>query len=135
MSSINKLNFTICKDNNTWFVLENVDMEQGNFSRFVNSFEKAFIEAYGPAGALDYVKKVEKDGKLVMFVEEIKVPHVAKILINNKILDIEINLSGITNEKCYEEDIIKKPFDVNKVKRLVSFYNVNTQKNINKKSM
>jgi len=115
------LNISIYKDE--WFALENNDMDPTLFRGLVNAIEKIFVEEYKVEGAKAHVNKVEKDGKLVLFINQRKVPNIVKSLVQNPSTDIEISLTGKNNQNEEITRTIKKPFDANQVTELVPCYN------------
>ena len=121
MSKINKLNTTIYK--NGWFALENDNMDPALFSNLVNTIEKIFVNEYNAEGAKAHVNKIEKDGKLVLFINQKKVPNIIKSLVQHPEHEIQISLTGMNNKDEKVTRTIEKPFDANKVTELVPAFN------------
>ena len=121
MNKTNTLNATIYKDG--WFVLENVDMDSKLFSELVNTIEKIFIAEYKTEGAKEHVNKVEKDNRLVLFINQKKVPNIIKSLVQHPDYEIKVSLTGIKNKNEKVTRIIEKPFEANKVTELVPAFN------------
>ena len=115
------LNISIYKDE--WFALENNDMDPRVFSGLVNTIEKIFVDEYKVEGAKAHVNKVEKDGRLVLFINQRKVPNIIKSLVQHPNHDIEISLTGKNTQNEEVTRTIGKPFDANKVTELVPCYN------------
>lgn len=121
MSGVNRLNLSIYK--NEWFALENDNMDEHLFRGLVNAIEKIFVEEYKLEGAKDHVNKIEKDGRLVLFINQRKVPNIVKSLVHNPAYEIEIALKGKNNQNEDVSRTIRKPFDANQVTELVPCYN------------
>ena len=121
MNNVNTLNLKIYKDE--WFALENNTMDPSLFKQLVNSIEKIFVEEYKIEGAKAHVNKIEKDGKIVLFINQRKVPNIVKSLVQNPGKDIEIVLTGKNNLNQEITRTIKKPFDANQVTELVPCFN------------
>lgn len=126
MSKVNTLNLNIYKDE--WFALENNDMDPTLFRGLVNAIEKIFVDEYKIEGAKAHVNKIEKDNNLVLFINQRKVPNIVKSLVQNPSTDIEISLTGKTNQNEQVTRTIKKPFDANQVTELVPCYNKSTKR-------
>jgi len=118
---MSRLNLKIFKDE--WFALENNDMDPRVFSGLVNTIEKIFVDEYKVEGAKAHVNKVEKDGRLVLFINQRKVPNIIKSLVQHPNHDIEISLTGKNTQNEEVTRTIGKPFDANKVTELVPCYN------------
>ena len=118
---MSRLNLKIFKDE--WFALENNDMDPRAFSNLVNTIEKIFVDEYKVEGAKAHVNKVEKDGRLVLFINQRKVPNIIKSLVQHPNHDIEISLTGKNAQNAEVTRTIGKPFDANKVTELVPCYN------------
>lgn len=116
-----KLNMTIYKDG--WFALENNNMSPSLFRNLVNTIEKIFVDEYKVEGAKAHVNKIEKNDQLVLFINERKVPNIAKSLVQHPEYDISISFTGVNakNEKVTRD--IEKPFEANKVTELIPCYN------------
>ena len=121
MDKVDTLNLNIYKDE--WFALENNDMDPKMFVSLVNSIEKIFIEQYKAEGAKAHVNKVEKNDRLVLFINQRKVPNIVKSLVQMPNHEIQISLTGMTNQKEQVTRTISKPFEANKVTELVPCYN------------
>ena len=121
MNNVVTLNLTIFRDE--WFALENNDMDPKMFTSLVNSIEKIFVEEYKVEGAKDHVNKIEKNNKLVLFINQRKVPNIVKSLVQMPNHDIQICLTGRNAQKEQVTRTISKPFEASKVTELVPFYN------------
>ena len=117
------LKLSICKENlKGWFALENGDLNPGLFNTYVNGFNKAFIDEYGVEGAKEHVNKVQKDGKVVLFINERKVPNLVKSLVNSNQFDIHVDLTGKNVDGEEITRTITKPLNINQVVELVPHY-------------
>lgn len=117
------LKLSICKNNlKGWFALENGDLNPGLFNTYVNGFNKAFMDEYGIEGAKEHVNKVQKDGNIVLFIVEKKVPNLVKSLVNSNQFDIHVDLTGINVNGEEITRTITKPLNINQVVELVPYY-------------
>ena len=126
MNYVNTLNMSLYKDE--WFALENRDMNPILFSKLVNSLERIFIKEYGIKGAKEHVNKIQKDSRLVLFINQKKVPNIIKSLVHNPQFPIQISLKGKTNTGDQVTRTINKPFDVNKCTELIPYYNQSSKR-------
>lgn len=124
------LKLSICKDNlKGWFALENGDLNPGLFNTYISAFNKAFIDEYGVEGAKEHVNKVQKNDKLVLFINERKVPNLVKSLVNSNQFDIHVDLTGINASGEEITRTITKPLNINQVVELVPHYHPRTTTN------
>lgn len=121
MNNINTLNMSLYKEE--WFALENDDMNPVLFSRLVNSLEKAFVNEYGLKGAKEHVNKIQKNNRLVLFINQKKVPNIVKSLVQNPEIEIQVALKGKTNTGQEVTKMMNKPFSANSCAELIPYYN------------
>ena len=126
MNKINTLSMSLYKDE--WFALENVNMDPKVFAGIVNALERVFTKEYGVTGAKEHVNKIQKDGRLVLFINQKKVPNIAKSLIHNPEMQIQVAIKGKTNTGQEATRMLSKPFDVNSCTELIPYYNKNSRK-------
>ena len=126
MNMVNTLNMSFYKDE--WFALENQNMNPIVYSKLVNSLEKIFIKEYGITGAKEHVNKIDKNNRLVLFINQKKVPNIIKSLVQNPEFPIEVSLKGRTNTGEEVTRTISKPFDVNKCTELIPYYNKSSKR-------
>lgn len=126
MNMVNTLNMSFYKDE--WFALENQNMNPVVYSKLVNSLEKIFIKEYGITGAKEHVNKIDKNNRLVLFINQKKVPNIIKSLVQNPEFPIEVSLKGRTNTGEEVTRTISKPFDVNKCTELIPYYNKSSKR-------
>lgn len=126
MSNVNTLSMKIYKDE--WFALENVTMKPQVFHSLVNSLNKVFIEQYGVDGAKEHVNKVEKNDKLVLFINQRKVPNIIKSLVQSTNMEVEIQLTGKTVNGEEVTKTINKPFNPNDCTEVIPYYNKSSKR-------
>ena len=126
MNYVNTLNMSLYK--NEWFALENVDMNNVIFTKLVNSLEKIFIKEYGITGSKEHVNKIKKDNRLVLFINQKKVPNIIKSLVHNPEFPIKVVLKGRTNTGEVMTREMEKPFNVNKCTELIPYYNKSSKR-------
>ena len=126
MNRINTLSMSLYKDE--WFALENVNMDPKVFTGIVNALERVFVKEYGVKGAKEHVNKIQKDERIVLFINQKKVPNIAKSLIHNPEMKIQVALKGRTNTGQEATRMLSKPFDVNSCTELIPYYNKNSRK-------
>lgn len=105
-----------------WFALENKTMNETYYKNLVTSIHEAFVNEYKDKGAEDFVKKVSKDDKTVLFINQYRLPHIIKFLINNNGIDINVELTGINPNNEEITRTISKPFNKNDVLELTPAY-------------
>ena len=126
MKYVNTLNMSLYK--NEWFALENEDMNPMLYARLVNSLEKIFIKEYGITGAKEHVSKIQRDNRLVLFINQKKVPNIIKSLVQNPEMPIQVSLKGRTNDGREVTRMIDKPFNANSCTELIPYYNKSSKR-------
>ena len=121
MKYVNTLNMSLYK--NEWFALENEDMNPTLYASLINSLEKIFVKEYGITGAKEHVSKIQRDNRLVLFINQKKVPNIIKSLVQNPEIPIQVALKGRTNDGREVTRMMDKPFNANSCTELIPYYN------------
>ena len=120
MNRINTLKMSLF---DKWFALENHDMNPVLYAKLVNSLEKVFEHEYGVTGAKEHVNKVQKNNRLVLFINQKKAPNIAKVLVNHPKVPIRIVMRGKNSAGQDESLVMEKPWDARMCTSLIPYYN------------
>ena len=106
-----------------WYALGKGNMNPDSFNKLVASLSKAFKQAYGN-NYKEYMDIIENGAALFLLAIEKKVPNVAKVIIEHpRLPGIQIEIKGYAPDGTPKAEILKSPFDQNKCKSVIPYYN------------
>lgn len=105
------------------FALGKGNMDPSSFKKLVDSLVKAFESAYGN-NYQEYINVLEKSADFLLLIVQRKVPNVTKAIIEHPQLpSIQIAIKGLDIDGNPKIELLKAPFDQNKCKSVIPYYN------------